>query len=95
MKDNIHFLEDGYYVEKLEKENQQLRNALEKLKDSAGWREILELSGIVQERDKYKEVIDKATKFYLQELAKREQLQTPQNMPWESVEMFNILEGNK
>ena len=40
------------YFERLQQENQQLRNALEKLKDSAGWREILELAGIIQERDK-------------------------------------------
>lgn len=46
------------YIEKLQQENQQLRNALEKLKDSAGWREILELSGIIQENQQLKEVID-------------------------------------
>lgn len=50
---------------------------------------------VVQQLDKYKEVIDKATKFYTHELFKREQLPIPENMPWESVEMFNILEGNK
>ena len=29
MKDNIHFLEDGYYVEKLQQENQQLKEMFE------------------------------------------------------------------
>ena len=29
MKDNIHFLEDGYYVEELEKENKQLKEMFE------------------------------------------------------------------
>ena len=42
---------------------------------------------------KYK--IEKTKQFYTRELLKRENLQTPMKMSWESVEMFNILDGNK
>ena len=42
-----------------------------------------------------KDKIEKTKQFYLHELLKRENLQKPMKMSWESVEMFNILDGNK
>lgn len=34
MSEEIHFLEDGYYVEKLEKENKQLKEVIEKINNN-------------------------------------------------------------
>lgn len=33
MSKEIHFLEDGYYVDKLEKENQQLKEVIEEIRE--------------------------------------------------------------
>ena len=54
----------------------------------------IELMYLKKDNEKLKRRIDKATRFYLHELFKREQLEVPKKMPWESVKMFNILEGN-
>ena len=48
-----------------------------------------------QENSRLKDKIEKTKQFYIHELLKRENLQTPMKMSWESVEMFNILDGNK
>ena len=48
-----------------------------------------------QENARLKDKIEKTKQFYTRELLKRENLQTPMKMSWESVEMFNILDGNK
>ena len=48
-----------------------------------------------QENTRLKDKIEKTKQFYIHELLKRESLQTPMKMSWESVEMFNILDGNK
>ena len=92
-----------YYIKKLENKIQQLKDKIKQLEkcycnrsDCSGRiKDSRKYDSVVQQLDKYKEVIDKATKFYTRELFKREQLPIPENMPWESVEMFNILEGNK
>ena len=47
-----------------------------------------------QENARLKDKIEKTKQFYTRELLKRENLQTPMKMSWESVEMFNILDGN-
>ena len=33
MSEEIHFLEDGYYVDKLEQENQQLKEVIEEVRE--------------------------------------------------------------
>ena len=48
-----------------------------------------------QENARLKDKIEKTKQFYTRELLKRQNLQTPMKMSWESVEMFNILDGNK
>lgn len=48
-----------------------------------------------QKNKRLKERIETTKQFYINELLKRENLQTPMKMSWESVEMFNILDGNK
>ena len=50
---------------------------------------------LVQENARLKDKIEKTKQFYTRELLKRENLKTPMKMSWESVEMFNILDGNK
>lgn len=50
---------------------------------------------LIDEIDDLQKKINKAKEYYLHELFKREQLGIPTKMPYESVEMFNILEGNK
>lgn len=49
----------------------------------------------LKENARLKDKIEKTKQFYIHELLKRENLQTPMKMSWESVEMFNILDGNK
>lgn len=68
------------YIKQLQQENKQLKDLQ---------------NNMDKQYKKLEERVNKATKFYTHELFKREQLGVPQNMPWESVEMFNILEGNK
>ena len=48
-----------------------------------------------QENAQLKDKIEKTIQFYTFELLKRENLQKPMKMSWESVEMFNILDGNR
>ena len=48
-----------------------------------------------QKNTSLKERIETTKQFYMHELLKRENLKTPMKMSWESVEMFNILDGNK
>lgn len=54
-----------------------------------------EIMKVIDQRDDLQQKINKAKEYYLHELYKREQLGVPTKMPYESVEMFNILEGNK
>ena len=53
MSKEIHFLEDGYYVEKLEKEIQQLKD-----KNKEQSLLLIEYQQMEYERNLYKEVID-------------------------------------
>lgn len=53
------------------------------------------IDNLKQENARLKDKIEKTKQFYTRELLKRENLQTPMKMSWESVEMFNILDGNK
>lgn len=48
-----------------------------------------------QKNTSLKERIETTKQFYINELLKRENLKTPIKMSWESIEMFNILDGNK
>ena len=79
LKQNFVTVDGKKYIE-LQQENKHLKD-LQKNMD--------------KQYEELEERVNKATKFYTHELFKREQLAVPQNMPWESVEMFNILEGNK
>ena len=56
---------------------------------------ITENEQLKQENARLKDKIEKTKQFYTRELIKRENLQIPMKMSWESVEMFNILDGNK
>ena len=47
-----------------------------------------------QENARLKDKIEKTKQFYIHESLKRN-LQAPMKMSWESVEMFNILDGNR
>ena len=59
MSEEIHFLEDGYYVDKLEKENQQLKEDYKRMKEN--------FDSKVEVITKYKEVIEKISNNILNE----------------------------
>lgn len=56
MNKKIHFLEDGYYVEKLEKENQQLKEKYN-IRSEAYNKVLLENASLKDKEKLYKDVI--------------------------------------
>lgn len=68
MSEEIHFLEDGYYVDKLEKEIQQLKEViaikekqLEEVKNNKT--DYTKVNILEMKLDKYKEVIDQIREY--------------------------------
>ena len=66
MSKEIHFLEDGYYVDKLEKENQQLKDKLKSVQEERDYlfnKQSIENKYLAQENQKLKEVIEEVREY--------------------------------
>lgn len=88
------------YIELVQKE-ERLQQELEQLKKPINYYQYASKNlkdkneQLKQKNTSLKERIETTKQFYMHELLKRENLKTPMKMSWESVEMFNILDGNK